>query len=89
MPAIQKLHDLTDNRGISYFFLAFKIKTRYIFTYIKCTLYSRQASNKKIVILGVYLNKTCYKTGRVRTHDFTVVEFGLAKYFKMEFFIFA
>jgi hypothetical protein len=38
----------------------------------KCSLYSRRASNEKIVILGGLINKTCYKTGRVSTRDFTV-----------------
>ena len=39
----------------------------------KCSLYSRRASNQKIVILGVHINETCYKTGRVSTRDFMVV----------------
>ena len=39
----------------------------------KCCLYSRRASNKKIVILGVLKNKTYYKTERVTTRDFVVV----------------
>ena len=38
----------------------------------KCSLYSRRDSDYKIAILGVHINETCYKTGRVSTCDFTV-----------------
>ena len=29
--------------------------------------------------MGVHINKTCYKTGRVRTRDFTVYSVALSK----------
>ena len=29
-------------------------------------------NNNKLVILGVHINETCYKTGCVRTRDFTL-----------------
>ena len=50
------------------FFLSFFL----MYLMKKCSLYSRRASNKKVVILGVVINETCYKTGRVSTRDFTV-----------------
>ena len=43
-----------------------------IYFFQKCSLYLRRDSNQKIVVLGVHINETCYKTGRVITRDFTV-----------------
>ena len=43
-----------------------------IYLFQKCSLYSRRDSNYKIIVLGVHINETCFKTGRVSTRDFTV-----------------
>jgi hypothetical protein len=41
--------------------------------YLKCVAYNQdELLFKKNVIFGVVKNEMCYKTGRVRTRDFTV-----------------
>ena len=42
--------------------------------YLKSVAYNRdELLIKKYVILGVHINETCFKTGRVSTRDFTVI----------------
>ena len=50
--------------------------------YLKSVAYNRdELLIKKIVILGVHINETCYKTGRFSTRDFTVGDSG---YFRLQ-----
>ena len=56
-----------------FFPLFFLINTSYLPMYLKSVAYNRaEFLIKKIVILGVHINETCYKTRRVSTRDFTV-----------------